>query len=260
VSKQIQSNRSSKQFLRTSDLARAVGCHPNTVRLYEEWGYLQPAPRHPKNNYRMFTTKHLEQMRLAWLALKYPYPGGKQVALDLVHQAAQGNFVQAMDEAYVYLTQVQAETAQAEAAIVFVERWIDGVPMEVQDKPLFTGQAAELLNLSRDTLRDWERNGLLTVPRNPYNNYRRYGSEEIGRLRVIRMLREAGYSLMAILGLMIELDRGKRENLRQIIDTPREDSDILFIADRWLSTLAEEKERAYAIIAQLEKMMVALDG
>jgi DNA-binding transcriptional MerR regulator len=26
-------------YLRTSDLAKAVGVHPNTVRLYEEWGY-----------------------------------------------------------------------------------------------------------------------------------------------------------------------------------------------------------------------------
>jgi DNA-binding transcriptional MerR regulator len=259
VNNQIKSNRSSKRFLRTSDLARDVGCHPNTVRLYEEWGYLQPVPRHPHNNYRMFTPAHLDQMRLAWLALKYPYPGGKQIVLDLVHQAAHGNFGQAMEAAYAYLIQVQAERAQAEAAIVFVERWINGVPMEVRGKPLSIGQVAELIGLSRDTLRDWERNGLLTVPRNPYNNYRRYGSEEIGRLRVIRMLREAGYSLMAILGLMIELDRGKRENLRQIIDTPREDSDILFIADRWLSTLAEEEVRANAIINQLEKMMLALD-
>lgn len=242
-------------FLRTSDLAQAVGCHPNTVRLYEKWGYLQPVPRHPNNGYRMFTRRHLEQMRLAWLALKYPYPGGKQVVLDLVHQAAQGDLGEAMESAYVYLAQVRAESAQAEAAIAFVDRWVSGVPMEVQGKPLSTSQAARQLKLSPDTLRDWERNGLLKVPRNPGNNYRQYGSGEIGRLRVIRMLREAGYSLMAILQLMLELDRGGRGNLRAIIDTPDSDSEILGIADRWLSTLEEEEARAHAIIAQLEKII-----
>jgi DNA-binding transcriptional MerR regulator len=246
---------STGRFLRTTDLARAVGCHPNTVRLYEEWGYLQPVLRDPRNNYRMFTHQHLEQMRLAWLALKFPYPGGKKVVLDLVHQAATDNLGEAMESAYAYLAQVQSETVQADAAITYVERWVTGTPMEVQQRPLSTSQAAKLIKLSADTLRDWERNGLLKVPRNPKNNYRQYGVEEIGRLRVIRMLREAGYSLMAILQLMNELDRGSQDDLRTIIDTPRVDSEILGIADHWLSTLKGEEARAYDIIDQLEKMM-----
>ena len=33
------------RYLRTSDIAQAVGVHPNTVRLYEDWGYIPPAPR-----------------------------------------------------------------------------------------------------------------------------------------------------------------------------------------------------------------------
>jgi len=247
--------RSAARFLRTGEIARAVGCHPNTVRLYEEWGYLQPVPRHPRSSYRMFTPRHLEQMRLAWLALKYPYPGGKQVVLDLVHQAARDEFGAAMESAYTYLAQVQAETAHAETAIAFVERWVRGVPMETRQEPLSISQAARLLNLSPDTLRDWERNGLLKVPRNPRNNYRQYGPQEIGRLRVLRMLRQAGYSLMAILQLMLELDSGTPQDLRAILDTPRPDSEILHIADRWLSTLQEQETRARAIIAQLENMM-----
>ena len=31
--------------LRTSEVAQAAGVHPNTVRLYEEWGFLPPVPR-----------------------------------------------------------------------------------------------------------------------------------------------------------------------------------------------------------------------
>ena len=50
--------------LRTSDIAKAVGVHPNTVRLYEEWGFLPPIPRSP-SGYRLFTGAHLDQMRLA---------------------------------------------------------------------------------------------------------------------------------------------------------------------------------------------------
>jgi hypothetical protein len=34
--------------LSTSKIAKAVGCHPNTVRLYEQWGLIQPVPRSAK--------------------------------------------------------------------------------------------------------------------------------------------------------------------------------------------------------------------
>jgi DNA-binding transcriptional MerR regulator len=44
--------------LRTSDAAKAVGVHPNTVRLYEEWAFLPPIPR----SYLLFTAVHLDQM------------------------------------------------------------------------------------------------------------------------------------------------------------------------------------------------------
>jgi DNA-binding transcriptional MerR regulator len=69
-------------------------------------------------------------------------------------------------------------------------------------------------------LRNWERNGLLTVPRDPDNGYRRYGPAEIGRLRVIRTLRHARYSPMAILRMLRQLDADRDANLRQALDTP----------------------------------------
>ncbi len=54
--------------LKTSDIAREIGVHPNTVRLYEERGYISSVPR-AENGYRRFTSRHLEEMRLAHLAL-----------------------------------------------------------------------------------------------------------------------------------------------------------------------------------------------
>jgi DNA-binding transcriptional MerR regulator len=112
-----------------------------------------------------------------------------------------------------------------------------------------------LLDVSTDRLRNWERDGLIKVPRDPDNGYRRYGAAEIGRLRVIRLLRSAGYSTMAILRMMLYFDQGQRDGLRQALDTPRPDEDIIFATDRWLSTLAETEEQALTIIAQLDKML-----
>jgi DNA-binding transcriptional MerR regulator len=67
--------------LRTSDIAKELGVHPNTVRLYETWGFLPAIPR-GKNKYRQYTGVHLEQARLAHLTLRWPYLGDKVLALQ----------------------------------------------------------------------------------------------------------------------------------------------------------------------------------
>lgn len=240
---------------RISEIARAVGCHPNSVRRYEAWGFIAEVPRNSRNGYRQYGREHLEQMRLAWLALKYPYPGGKQVVIELVRQAAAGKLGDALESAYRYLSQIRAEIAQAAAAVEFVRRWQQGVRLEPLKKPLNTAQAARQLGLSPDTLRNWERNHLLRVPRNPRNNYRLYGAAEIGRLRVIRMLREAGYSMMAILRMMLQLDEDQTTDVGRALDTPREDEELLSIADQWLTTLRGVEERAQRVITQIEEMI-----
>ncbi len=249
-----------RRYLRTSDIAKAIGVHPNTVRRYEEWGFLPPIPR-STSGYRLFTEAHLDQMRLSRTALHGPWPGRdiKESALTLVRRAASGNLGGALEQAYHHLALVQAERAQAEAAVGLLERWAQGTAADATTKPLRIGEAAKLLDVTSDMLRNWERNGLIQVPRNPHNGYRLYGAAEIGRLRVIRMLSRAGYSLMAILRMLIQLDRGESTDLRHALDTPTpdEEEDVQFstAADRWLSTLAVLEQRAMDMIAQLEQMI-----
>jgi DNA-binding transcriptional MerR regulator len=243
-----------ERFLRTSDIAREIGVHPNTVRLYEEWGFLPPIPR-TASGYRRFTEAHLDQMRLARTALQWPYPGGKEPVLDLVYSAAGGDFGRAMEMAYRYLVNVRSERAQAEAAAAFLEHWASGQPTDAFSQPLRIGEAARRLNVTTDMLRNWDRNGLLDVPRDPENGYRLYGAAELGRARVIRMLRQAGYSVMAILRMLIAFDAGRDHNLREALDSPAPDEDVYNFADRWLSTLAGEEQRALDIIQLLTEMI-----
>jgi len=246
----------SKRTLRTAEVAAAAGVHPNTVRLYEEWGYLPPIPR-SRRGYRQFTEAHVAQMKLARLALQWPYPGGKEPVAELVRRAAQGDFGRALELAYHYLANVRAEQAQAEAAVSFLEQWAAGQVADRVAQPLSIGQAAERLDVTRDMLRNWDRNGLLDVPRHPDNGYRQYGARELGRARVIRMLRQAGYSVMAILRMLLAFDSGREENLAVALDTPRPDEEVVNVADRWLSTLATEEQRALDLIQQLAAMIVA---
>jgi hypothetical protein len=60
---------------------------------------------------------------------------------------------------------------------------------------------------------------------------------------------------MAILRMLLDLDRGRVQDLRQVLDTPRPDEDAQHATDRWLSTLTELEQHATEIISQLEHMI-----
>ena len=247
---------SQKRYLRTSDLAKAVGVHPNTVRLYEQWGLIPPVER-SLTGYRRFTERHLDCLRLARIVNTGFYPGTviRRSGIQVIKKAVSGDLGGALELAYQYKALVQAERAHAEIAIALLERWAQGSAADATNQLLHIGQTASLLGVSVDILRNWERNRLIKTPRNPDNRYRLYGPREIGRLRVIRTLSRAGYSMMAILRMMTRLDSGQTEGLRQVLDTPRPDEDIFSASDRWLSTLMEHEMQAEKMIAHLEEMI-----
>lgn len=249
------------QKIKTSDIAKELGVHVNTIRLYEADGFLSEVPR-AGNNYRQYTLRHLEQARLAHLALRWPYlVEEKQLLVKLVKSAAQGDFGMAMELAYKYLASVRVERTYAESAIEFLERWAQGHLIDTAHEKMHVGQAAEYLNVTVDMLRNWERNGLIDVPRDPENGYRLYGTTEFGRIRVIRTLVQSGYSLMAILRMLLQFDAGKIDDLRGALDIPRDEGfedSVEIIADRWLSGLLELEERAQAVIRQLGHLIEML--
>ncbi len=245
------------EYLRTSDLAKAVGVHSNTVRRYVERGLLPPVERSP-SGYRRFTQHHLECLRLAHLIFFSQYPGKviRQSGVNILLTAVRGDLLSALGLAHGHLALVRAEQAQAEAAARLLEHWALGTPPDASSRPLLIGQVAQLLGVSIDVLRNWDRSSLIEVPRDPANHYRRYGAPEISRLQVIRMLSRAGYSFSAILRMLIQLDRGEKADLRRALDTPRSDEDVYLASDRWLTTLANHEQDAHIIIAHLEGLVL----
>jgi DNA-binding transcriptional MerR regulator len=242
------------RYFKTSEIAKAVGVHPNTVRLYEEMEFLPPVPRNDKG-YRLYTNEHLEQMRLARIALRCEFLQGniRKRAVDIVKVSARGDMREALKKAYEYLAHIKEERAKAEEALELARKWIDGA-LSVEPGLYFKRtDVAKLINVSIDVLRNWERNGLITIPRS-CNNYRVYGSKEINRLKIIYTLRSANYSMMAVLRMMNYIDKGKKEDVLGVIDTPLPEEDVVSATDRWITTLTETEADAKAVIQQLKKM------
>lgn len=247
----------SQPTLRTSDVARAVGLHPNTVRRYEEWGFLPPIPRAP-NGYRQFTAQHVDQMRLARLALRISWMGGaiRRRAYDVIYSGAQDDLPGALHSAERLVEMVHEERQHAQAAADALDRWAQGEKTSASPStPLTIGAAAQHLDVTVDMLRNWERNGLIDVPRHPSNGYRQYGRSEIARLWVIRTLRKARYSTMAILRMIAAFEQGQRTDLTTVLDTPRPDEDVVYVTDRWLTTLDEMDEALTELLALLHRMI-----
>ena len=242
--------------LSASKIARIVGCHPNTVRMYEEWGLLPPVPRNSKG-YRLYTQFHLDQMKLARMAFNTPFPGSKirKSTYSIVKTAASGDLGGALSIAYAHLALVRSEIIQSEAAVDLVTHWISGRPLDATLRPLRISSTAKLLGITLDMLRSWERNGLLSVPRDPHSGYRVFGQPEISRLRVIRMLRTAGYSTISILRMLHQLDQGESGSIQEMLDIVPEEEEIEYATDRWMYTLRIQEETSQEIIRLLEEQI-----
>ena len=236
---------------KTSQVAQIIGIHPNTVRLYEELGLI-PKPERQENGYRVFTDIHIEQFRLARTALKVEVlqNGLRKQAIDIIKTSATGNLIEAENLAKSYLRQIKREQRNAEEAIEIVMQLLSAEEQETDKLRLTRKETADYLQITMDTLRNWELNGLVTVKRKQ-NGYRVYTDEDIKRLKIIRSLRCANYSLSAILRMLNELSRDPLADIEEAIDTPKETDDIISVCDKLLTSLRRAEENAEDMLVLL---------
>ncbi len=239
---------------KTSEVAHAIGIHPNTVRLYEKLGLIPKAER-KVNGYRVFTDFHIEQIKLARIALEVEVlqKGLRKQAISIIKTSALGKFNEAFYLTEEYIEKIRNEQKNAEEAIEITQKLLSSKVQEIGVKYFTRKEAADYLNVSIDALRNWEMNGLLKVKRKE-NGYRVYKDEDLKLLKIIRSLRCANYSLSSILRMLNVLDRNPEANIRKVIDTPREDEDIISVCDKLLTSLNYAEKNAKTMMIQLDKM------
>lgn len=241
-----------KQY-RTSEVAEIAGIHPNTVRFYEEWGLITK-PVREANGYRVFNDLHIYQMQVARLGFEIEIlqNGLRKKIVNMIKTCAKCDFDGAIRQTEEYLIQLEKERANAEEAIKIVENMLHG---DIRDNQFFLKrkEVSRYLDISVDALRNWEMNGLMTIKRKQ-NGYRIYTDADIRQLKIIRVLRCANYSLESIRRMMQQISKNPESDIREILDTPEKNDDIISACDRLLVSLSKAEKNAEEIMTMLKKM------
>ncbi|MEN6325067.1 MAG: MerR family transcriptional regulator [Syntrophomonas sp.] len=234
----------------TKKIAELSGVHPNTVRLYESWGYIS-SPRRLANNYRVFTDLHLLQMRLARVALPGPYPINGRLVQQMVREFAAGNLEESLALAQDYLAGVRLEQKRAVRALAILDDWM---ACRVRQKPhvIIKGRikAAQALDITIDALRTWERNGLFTIQRNE-RGILNFTGLDLEKIEVIRLLRNCGYTISSLLRVF-NRDETVLGKPSLLLSLPDDDADFFYVTDRFLQYLKDHEQRAQKILAMIE--------
>jgi MerR family transcriptional regulator, copper efflux regulator len=88
-------------------------------------------------------------------------------------------------------------------------------------KPMTIGQVAKLAGVGVETIRFYEREGLLNKPKRKQSGYRMFGPEVVNRIRFIRNVKDLGFSLKEIRELLfLRVDsRGTAAEVKKRVDS-----------------------------------------
>ena len=109
---------------------------------------------------------------------------------------------------------------------------------------LSIGAFAEAAGVNVETIRFYQRKGLLPEPDRPYGSIRRYGEADVARVRFVKSAQRLGFSLDEVDGLLTLDDGAHCDEARQraehkLIDVRSKLADLLRI-ESVLTTLVDD--------------------
>jgi DNA-binding transcriptional MerR regulator len=214
-----------RPYLRTIDLAHAAHISVQQVRNYESDGFIPRAERSP-SGYRRYTEKHLAALHTARsLVGGYGWQRAR-AAMHAVHAGRLPAALALIDERHAELADARQQVEQTLAALSMLAAQSVSLanprPSHPHySRPLRVGEAAALVGVRVSALHFWEQQGLLHPTRHKDNQYRLYDEQQMRRLRVVVLLRNAGYDFDAIRSTLDELAAGRPERAIAAVEQRR---------------------------------------
>jgi DNA-binding transcriptional MerR regulator len=167
---------------------------------------------------------------------------------NILRSAAQGDLRKALELSREYLTHIQNEKKNELKVVKVIQGILKSDSLEERNISVSRNGIAKLLGVSTNVIINWERYGLLEVPRSK-NGYRAYGEHEIKLLSVIKALRQENYSTQSI-GRMFKKLKTKVKGCDMHLSEETESSD-----DWLLSSLAEAESNAKELISYISELI-----
>ena len=215
-----------RDSLRTIDLARAAGISVQQVRNYEALGLLPPAER-SGSGYRLYTQRHLAALTTArGLVGGYGWQRMPEI-MRALHQGDLSAALTIIDARHAELAGKRRECEQTLSALHALAAQTAQTAQSTQSfrcpQWLRVGEAARQVGVRVSALHFWEQQGLLRPARDQYSRYRLYDEQQMHRLHVIVLLREAGYNFPIISSVLDELAAGRPERAIVAVEKRREE-------------------------------------
>ena len=196
--------------LRTRDLALAGHISVQQVRNYEASGLIPKAKRSP-SGYRLYTQQHLAALK----TVKSMVPGyGWQrtpAIMQAIHRGDLSAALAIIDKHHAELASKRLQVEQTLSALGTLAAQSDSLQSFHPSQGVRVGEAAKQVGVRVSALHFWEQQGLLHPVREQYSRYRLYDEQQMRRLRVVALLRDAGYLFDVIQSVLEELAAGRPE-------------------------------------------------
>src|SRR5258708_31701523 len=209
-------------YLRTRDLALAGHISVQQVRNYEANGLIPQAQRSP-SGYRLYMQQHLAALKTVKSMVRgYGWPRTSAI-MQALHRGDLSAALATIDERHAELASKRLQVEQTLFALRTLAAQSDSLQSSHHSQRVRVGEAAKQVGVRVSALHFWEQQGLLRPLRDQYSRYRLYDEHQMRRLRVVVLLREAGYDFNVILSVLDELAAGRPEKAIVAVAKRREE-------------------------------------
>jgi DNA-binding transcriptional MerR regulator len=209
-------------YLRTHDLALAGHISVQQVRNYEANGLIPKAQRSP-SGYRLYTQHHLAALKTARNLLSGYGWQRTPAIMQALHQGDLSAALATIDRCHAELASKRLQVEQTLSALRALAAQSAHLQSFRHPQRFWVGEAAKQVGVRVSALHFWEQQGLLHPLRDQSNRYRLYDEHQMRRLRVVVLLREAGYDFTVILSVLDELAAGRPEKAIGAVEKRREE-------------------------------------
>ena len=223
---------------RTSELAKKLNIHPNTVRFYEKINFISTVKRE-NNNYRIFTEKHYFQIKIIKLLYKDGWFGKefRKTANDIIFSMRDWDLDRALNNTEIHSEALREELRKAKSTVKILDLWSKNENKISNNNVYDYNEASQLIGASKESIRNWERNKLIDIPRKSKNKTRYFTDKEIQRLKIIYMLRQSKFTISSIFRSMQAYEKGLVERISEELKDDTEEKMLIVTGDNWVLNL-----------------------